>query len=110
MMWYAAAMAGLTLTLWIASLLCLTLGGVVVVGQSAAVVWRPIASYLGRPARSFSLIPFVGGLAGAIGMVLLPVEGVWRWAFVPLCLDVTILVGVPWLLYLWGRGEFRSTK
>ena len=35
-----------------------------------------------------SLIPFVGGLSGAIGVMLLPVDAVWRFWWIPPVADI----------------------
>ena len=36
---------------------------------------------------SISVIPFVGGVSGALACLVLPIEGVWRWFWLPPLID-----------------------
>jgi hypothetical protein len=36
---------------------------------------------------STSFIPLIGGVLAAIGVLILPIDGIWRWAWVPLFTD-----------------------
>ena len=41
--------------------------------------------------ESASLIPFIGGIAGAFAVLICPVEGIWRWFWLPPLLDLGTL-------------------
>ncbi len=53
--------------------------------------------------RSPSWIPIVGGVIGAIGVAVLPVENSWRFLWIPFLLDWGSLPGivhaVVWILF-----------
>ena len=38
---------------------------------------------------SISVIPFVGGVSGALAFLVLPIEGVWRWFWLPPLIDLS---------------------
>ena len=56
----------------------------------------PIASNLITPfvarraGQSVSMVPLVGGILGAAGMMVLPIAGVRNYAWLPLLLDISI--------------------
>lgn len=48
-----------------------------------------------------SAVPVVGGFAGMVGMICLPVEGLWKYSWIPLVVDWgTIPVMVVSLVFL----------
>jgi hypothetical protein len=47
-----------------------------------------------------SAAPIVGGLFAAAGVALLPIDGVWKWAWVPLLIDWG---GLPLLFFALFR-------
>lgn len=63
----------------------------------------------GERKRAPSLSPFIGGVAGAVGLYLCPVEGASRYAWLALVADVGSLpyfvLIPPLLLRLWLKGE-----
>ncbi len=34
-----------------------------------------------------SAVTFGGGILGGLGLILLPIEGLWKWFWVPSCID-----------------------
>jgi hypothetical protein len=65
------------------------IGGLAIVGNlSIAVRW-----YLFR--KRASMIPLIGGVLLAVGLLICPVPGVRRWCWIPLILDLS----VPSFLY-----------
>ena len=59
-----------------------------------------------------SVAPVFGGLFAATGVALLPVEGAWHWAWVPLLLDwgglPMFLYGGARCLWAWVSGRRRA--
>jgi hypothetical protein len=70
--------------IWIISavLLCLSL---YVAGGN---LWITIGSILKKQKTFVSFVPFVGGLVGVVGMLLLPVAGVRSFWWIPLLADL----------------------
>ena len=66
----------------------------------------------GERKRVPSFCPLVGGVAGGVGLYLCPVEGVSRYAWLALVVDVGslpyFLLVPPLLLRLWLRGKLNS--
>jgi uncharacterized membrane protein len=60
----------------------LIIGGVMIV-FNAINFWATVV----RKRESPSVLPVFGGIMAAIGIAILPVEGVWKWAWIPLLLD-----------------------
>jgi len=56
-----------------------------------------------RAGRTYSSIPFVGGVSGGVACLMCPAIGFSWWALVPLLLDYTI----PGLVYVLLRGDPR---
>jgi hypothetical protein len=87
----------LATTRWIVAGLLLAFSVLVSVMNGAMVI-----RYFLRKKRS-SLAPFVGGLSGAVGMLVVPLH-VARWCWVPFLLDVSCPLTVATLLRLaWNR-------
>lgn len=63
-----------------------TLGVIVFVGFAVSNIVICVAQY--RRPRGHSLLPVVGGLLGACGVVLLPIPGIVKFFWVPLILDL----------------------
>ena len=56
-----------------------------------------------RQGHGPAVAPVFGGIIAAGGIVVLPVDGVWKWAWIPLALDW----GGPPMFIVWG---VRRTK
>jgi hypothetical protein len=67
---------------------------------------NPIAGFIAmRRKKSFSCVPFVGGVFGVLSMLFWPIQGARYFAWVPLVLDITF----PMFLYaVFVMGAFRS--
>ena len=63
-----------------------TLGAIVFVGFAVSNIVICVAQH--RKPRGHSLLPVVGGLLGACGVVLLPIPGIPKFFWVPLILDL----------------------
>jgi hypothetical protein len=72
----------------------LFLGGYIAVGHGFIFVH----SILKTKKQYGSGIPLVGGISGSLGVLLLPVYGAWKFAWVPLILDFGCL---PTLIWFW---------
>jgi hypothetical protein len=48
---------------------------------------RILVAYFVRQKEN-SMVPFIGGLSGTLGMLLVPVSRLRRWCWLPLILDV----------------------
>jgi hypothetical protein len=57
--------------------------GIVMIIYNAVNFWATVV----RKEESSSVLPIFGGLLAAIGIAILPVEGIWKWAWIPLLLD-----------------------
>jgi hypothetical protein len=79
MMW------AVTLLLGVPSALLIPLNWLGFIGWMAAVRRGHKGGYSFAP-------PFLCGIAGAIACLVCPWPGVWRWAWVPLLLDLSILL------------------
>ena len=53
------------------------------IGVNAVVFWSTIV----RKDHAPSVLPIFGGLIAAAGIVLLPITGSWKWAWIPLVID-----------------------
>ena len=63
------------------------------------------ALHVARSQRSYSPIPFVGGILGCSALLMLPVAGALWFAWLPLLLDYSI----PGFLYaVFVLGAFRK--
>lgn len=57
-----------------------------------------------REGRPYSYVAFLPGLSGVAAMLIAPLDGWARWAWVPLVADVTILFAVcylAWRIVCW---------
>jgi hypothetical protein len=60
--------------------------------------------YVFRKRRGVSLVPFVGGLCGAAGLLVCPARGVAYYAWVPLVVDPgCLLLLACFAVFLWRR-------
>ena len=55
-----------------------------------------------RHAPASSVAPIVGGIIAATGIVILPVAGSWKWAWIPFVIDWG---GLPVFLAAWYNGR-----
>ena len=94
--------------LWIASIALIGLGLFFIVSQWVYVLFIFDRSKDG----GYSFAPIVSGLMLFFGVLLLPVElPIPRLlaAFLAMCLDHTISIGIPWLFVLLLRGKLRMS-
>lgn len=86
---------GVAFNLWVVLLLC----------------WNAAT---GERKRVPSFAPLIGGLAGAAGLLLCPVKGISKYAWLALIVDVGSLpyfvLMLPLLLRLWFKGEEQSKE
>ena len=69
---------------WCIGLLLGMLSLLTLIGQISCII------LVVRRRISTSVIPFLGGMSGAIALVAWPVEGVWRWFWLPLLFDAAV--------------------
>jgi hypothetical protein len=80
------------------ALAALGFGGLLIV-YNAAIFWATQV----RKGDAPSAAPIFGGVLAAAGVALLPFEGAWKWAWLPLLLDWG---GLPMLLHArWTRDS-----
>ncbi|MCA8915905.1 MAG: hypothetical protein KDB90_10880 [Planctomycetes bacterium] len=48
-----------------------------------------------------SWIPLIGGVAGAIAFIVVPIGGLWMWAWIPLLLDWGSIPGLMHTALFW---------
>jgi hypothetical protein len=58
--------------------------------------------------RSSSFVPFVGGVSAAIGIFVLPISGLWKWAWIPLVADFQSLPITAWTCAMLFLKKIRS--
>jgi hypothetical protein len=58
--------------------------------------------------RSGSMVPILGGLAGCLAVLIVPLDGAQRWWWLPLLLDIGCApyfpLGITWLLVRKLKG------
>jgi hypothetical protein len=79
-------------TRWVAGGVALGLGGLTSLGN-----WMTLIGLIVTRGRS-SFVPFIGGVLAAIGLLILPVADLWKWAWIPLFADFGTLPLVSWTL------------
>jgi hypothetical protein len=77
--WLGIFMVWPRLTLGITFIL---VGGVII-AYNAMIFWETVITRGGGP----SAVPLVGGVTVGMGILLLPIENAWHWAWIPLLLD-----------------------
>ena len=87
------------------SITLLSIGTLIIIGD-----W--VNAYLSTKREGgYTFVPFFAGIHLFIGMMLLPVElpiPKLLAATLAMFLDHTISFGIPWLLYMWYRGDFKK--
>lgn len=63
--------------------------------------WQTIFSGPSSAGTTPSITPFVGGVSGAVGVILLPVAGSWKYAWIPLLCDYGCFLYTALFLYCW---------
>ena len=60
--------------------------------------------------RTSSWVPLVGGVLGAISMLCIPIDGVAKWAWIPLIADWGTVPGLSYtaIWYLLGKHKTES--
>ena len=71
----------------------LAVGGAIL-AFNAMIFWQTVIRKDSAP----SVAPIFGGVLAAAGMALLPVEGLWKWAWIPLLFDWG---GLPMFVAAW---------
>jgi hypothetical protein len=89
---------------WIPGGATLALGGFIALGNWVTLVGIIVAK------RSSSFVPFIGGVLAAIGMLLLPVADLWKWAWIPLIADFGTLPMWIWTLCASRLDKAKLTK
>jgi hypothetical protein len=84
---------------WVTPILLL-LFWVLVAAGNAQTAWRGQKS-----GGHFSLVLIIGGVIGAAGVLALPIEGTWRWAWVPAVLDLGSLPALVLAVVALVRGK-----
>ena len=72
----------------------LLVGGGAMMAFNAMIFWRTVVCKGHAPA----VAPIFGGVFAAGGIALLPVDGIWKWAWIPLLLDWG---GLPIFVAAW---------
>ena len=57
--------------------------GGVIIAYNAMIFWATVISRGGGPSPA----PLLGGLFAAMGILFLPIENAWHWAWIPLVID-----------------------
>lgn len=77
-------------------------------GFNASILWRAFV----RRRKAPSWIPFIGGLSGALALLLVPVPGARSWWWLPLLLDwgtagfiLLVVSSLVWSVVGRGKGE-----
>jgi hypothetical protein len=82
---------------WLISLVLLFLAAFLMCVNAASVIrWR-------HSKTKSSMIPFIGGMLGAVGLRIIPVIGVSKWWWISFFLDfgsIPILAALVWHKYL----------
>jgi len=69
----------------------------------------PVQAIIRR--KNYSMVPFIGGLAGMFGLLLAPAPELHRWWWVPLVLDLGtgfLLLSVVVAVVVWPVRRFVS--
>jgi hypothetical protein len=75
---------------WAIGVAALILGGMISLGNWITLIGVIVTK------RSSSFVPFVGGVLAAIGIFVLPISGLWKWAWIPLVADLQSLPITVW--------------
>ena len=80
----------------------LLIAGGVMMAFNAMIFWTKMIRKGDGPA----VAPIFGGILAGVGIAILPVDGIWKWAWIPLLLDWG---GLPMLLAAWYRHIRNQT-
>jgi len=83
--------------------IALALSGLVIVSN-----WALLVRALSRK-RHESTVPLVGGLLGAVGLVVVPLDGFARFWWVPLLIDYRCAFTVGSWIISWWKAKGRGT-
>ena len=75
--------------------------GSVAIAYNVMIFWSTVVKKGGAP----SVVPLIGGLFAAAGIMLLPINESWKWAWIPLVIDWG---GLP--IFLVGFFDWCRTK
>jgi|CXWL01.1.fsa_nt_gi hypothetical protein len=93
----------MTIARWMVGAALMLLGSIPIVGN-----WWFIASYVARGERR-SVIPLVGGLLVSFGLLVLPLEGIRRFWWLPLLCDYGTIALPIGLAASWWHGHRTRT-
>jgi hypothetical protein len=99
---------------WLVAVPLLILSVLTIVGNVTTVIQRVSAERHGKSGPSW--IPFVGGIAGALGLLMLPIKGVSGYWWIPLLVDWGCVPGfthtaIYYVVCYWRkRREDQSNK
>ena len=74
--------------------------GSVAIAYNAMIFWQTVVC----KGHASSMVPIVGGIFAAMGIMFLPITESWKWAWIPLVIDWG---GLPSFL-AWWAGYNRS--
>ena len=80
-----------------AAITLLSVGGAFI-AFNAWIFWETVVLKGNAPA----VAPIFGGVLAAAGMVILPVPGIWKWAWIPLLIDWG---GLPMFVRAWYESR-----
>jgi hypothetical protein len=90
------------MTRWVSGGGLLLVGGLISIGN-----WVTLFGIIIKKI-SASFVLFIGGILAAIGMSILPIEGIWKLSWIPLFADFgTIPV---WIWYFYDRSREKPNQ
>ena len=82
--------------------------GLFFIAMAGANIWMKVRSY--RTGKFISVIPLLGGLAGLLAMLIVPID-LRRWCWLPLVLDpgcLILILAVPYIAWYASRPVPRA--
>ncbi len=86
---------------WIIGALLLAFFTICTVGN-----WTLLIGFY-RKGKRGTFAHFLGGLAGCIGLLIIPVTGTYAWCWVPLLVDPGCFLWLRYPYDLWNRARSR---
>jgi hypothetical protein len=65
---------------------------------------------IARRGESTSPIPLIGGISGALAVLICPIAGIWIWFWLPPLLDVGALAVIVGMLYHRNATRAKASK
>jgi hypothetical protein len=69
--------------------------------------WRLILARLLAKSENRSWVPFVGGVCGTASFLCCPLPAVNKFWWLPLLIDHSIIIGIPFLIYILLKERFN---